>query len=113
MISHIFNKSDNTEVCLSFDCLSPNEAHKILDVLFQEDMDEVMSLCETELSYDVTGYRYEGGKKRWSHDLVIFVSISESLVNEWEREKQLENDREFLERIRDIVIDRTGIQEES
>lgn len=113
MISHIFNKPDNTEVCLAFDCLNPDEAHKILDVLFQEDMVETLSLCETELSYDVTGYRYEGGKKRWSHDLVIFVSISELLVNKLELEKQLENDREFLERIRDIVIDITGIQEES
>lgn len=116
MISSVNLKHHKNQMMLAFDCLTPDEAHKIMDCLFQEDMDEMLSFCyNIELCYGVTGYRIENDKKVWSHDLVLFIetdeAMNESLVGKTVRE-QLKEDEEFLESIRTIVKNRTGIQDE-
>lgn len=59
---------------LSFDRLMPEEAHKLMDCLFAEDMNERLQWYDIDLGYSVTGYRTtENENKRWSQELALFI----------------------------------------
>ena len=115
MISSIYLKGKIDQMCLTFDCLVPDEAHKILDCLFKEEMDEILgqNQCDINLCYGLDGFRMNGDKKRWSHELVIFIETPES--NDGSPDdiaEQLEFDRILLENIRHMILESTGIKEE-
>lgn len=115
MISHVLRKKNKPAMSLDFDCLTPEEAHKILDVLFDEGMDEVLSdnIVDVELDYGVTGYRLIDEKRSYSHDLVIFIETPEAAeLPILSVEDQLKSDQEFLEKLREVILEKTGIKEE-
>ena len=106
MITDIFRRQ--SKVTLSFDCLIPEEAHKILNCMFAEDMDETMSLCDLELSYGTSGYRPgKDGQKIWSHELVIIISTDFG-----DEEKDIDSAIDLLREIRERVLKVTGIVED-
>jgi len=116
MISYVSKNHIECQMSLVFSCLIPEEAHKIMDVLFEEDMDEFLGthMFDIELAYGVTGYRPgKDGKKIWSHDLDIFIDgVDVSGLSEEDKNTVLDYDAEVLEKLRKIIIDKTGIQEE-
>jgi len=115
MFSYVSKNRNKCQTNLVFGCLVPEEAHKIMDVLFEEDMDEFLGthMFNIILAYGITGYRsWKDGKKKWSHDLDLFIEgVDVSDLSEEEQNKVLEYDYEVLEELRKIIIDRTGIQE--
>lgn len=116
MISGVATFEKKNRVTLYFDGLIPEEAHKILDVLFMEDMDEALggNFIDTELTYDVNGYRFKDSQKVWSHELVLTIEtpeVDEAFNNE-NKDKMLEEDRRFLENLRETILERTGIIED-
>ena len=116
MISYVIKNRIKCQTSLVFGCLIPEEAHKIMDALFEEDMDEFLGthMLDIDLAYGVIGYRPgKDGKKIWSHDLDLFIEgVDASGLSEEEQNEVLDYDYEVLEELRKIIIDRTGIQEE-
>lgn len=116
MISGVCIFEKNNRVTLYFDGLIPEEAHKILDVLFMEDMDETLggNFIDTELTYDINGYRFKDGQKVWSHELVLTIETPEvnEAFNDENKAKMLDYDRRFLENLRETILERTGIIED-
>lgn len=116
MNSYVSKNRNKCQTSLIFGCLIPEEAHKIMDVLFEEDMDEFLGthMFDIDLAYCVNGYRPgKDGKKIWSHDLDLFIEgVDASGLSEEEQNEVLEYDAKVLEELRKIIIDRTGIQEE-
>lgn len=118
MMSSIFKKKYANQMVLTYDWLSPEEAHKLMDALFAEDMDEILNdyMLDIDLTYAVTGYRFgDNNEKIYSHDLVLFIETPDAvnLLNGSSIEEQLEDDKWCLERVRNILTERTGIEEES
>ena len=115
MMSSIFKKKYANQMVLTYDCLSPEEAHKLMDALFAEDMDEILNdyMLDIDLTYAVVGYGFddENKKKIYSHDLVLFIETPNAvnLPNGSSIEEQLEDDKWCLERIRHMLTERTGI----
>ena len=117
-MSSIFKKKHANQMVLAYDCLSPEEAHKLMDALFAENMDEILNdyMLDIELSYGVTGYIFgDNNEKIYLHDLVLFIEAPDAvnLLNGPSIEEQLEDDKWCLERIQNILTERTGIVEES
>ena len=102
-------RTHNERMVLSYDCLVPEEAYKILDVLLSDDMCEMMQWYETELSYGT--YRImRDDKPVWARDLCIFVSAPEVPNNDGvDIDALLQQDKEELKKIAEIVEARTNI----
>ena len=91
---------------LAFDCLVPEEAHKLMDCLFAEDMNERLQWYDIDLGYSVTGYRTtENGNKRWFHDLVLFIESPDD-----GREGELV--KKDLKELGELILQRTGLKSE-
>ena len=102
-------RTRNYRMVLSYDCLVPEEAYKILDVLLSDDMCEAMRWYEVELAYNT--YRVmRDDKPVWARDLCIFVSAPEVPNNDGvDIDTLLREDREDLKKIAEIVEARTNI----
>lgn len=91
---------------LSFDCLVPEEAYKLMDCLFADDMCDRLQWYDIDLGYAVTGYRVaENGKKRWSRDLVLFIESPDD-----GREGELV--KKDLKELGELILQRTGLKSE-
>lgn len=117
MVTNIFKKDWKNQMELAFGCLIPEEAFKIMNCLFQEEFDEPLgnSGASVAMTYDLTGYRpcEENGYNKWARDLVVFVTMPDAVDGSMEdREQQLNDDKIFLEKLRDAVIRKTGLTDE-
>ena len=110
MKSNIFKSQVKEQMTLCYDCLLPEEAYKIMDVLSADDMCETVQWMDIDLSYGVTGYRDDDDKRIWSRELVLFIDGIVAVRNKnVSIEEQLEYHRKELEKLRDIIKERTGI----
>ena len=112
MMSYISKKVCVGQLSLSYSCLCPEDAYKIMDVLMEDDMCEVVDGLDISLEYGVCGYRPCGDKKIWSRELTLFIKMPEAIemVGDSSVGERLEADREWLERIRKTIKLRTGIE---
>lgn len=112
--SNIAKKATKDQMVLSYDCLIPEEAYKILNTLFADDMCEILQWMEIELTYAC--YAPYGiirdGKKVWDRDLVLWIQTPEIPKNHMgaDTEDLLEADRGELEHIARTIKERTGIE---
>ncbi len=99
----------NYRMVLSYDCLVPEEAYKILDVLFSDDLCEMIQWYEVELAYNT--YRImRDDKPVWARDLCIFVNAPEVPDNDGaDIDALLQQDKEELKKLAEIVEARTNI----
>lgn len=95
----IRKRCSKDEVNLVFDGLLPNEAHKLMDCLFDPKMDEhLMMEHNVDLLYEVTGYGdTKDGEKTICKDIVLFIKGSK------------ENEG-HLKALADIILDETGLK---
>ena len=104
----------NNIVSLIYDCLCPPQHEKILDVLLDDSLCEMLVWYDVELTYSVTGYKFKKIKERiWSRDLIIVVKSQDYLIDDLplkEREKELKSIRKDLEKLAEIVKEKTGIE---
>lgn len=109
--SNIAKKATKDQMVLSYDCLIPEEAYKILDALFADDMCENLQWMEIELSYAPYG-TIRDGEKVWARDLVLWIRMPEIPKNHMgaDTEDLLESDRGELEYIARTIKERTGIE---
>lgn len=108
MIIHLGKRKLVDQVMLSFDCLIPEEAHKLMDALFEEDMNDLLDELNIELGYGVSRIN-----DKWCHDLVLFIETPRAIeLHGMTIDEQLNDDYEFLEKIKDILMAKTGIEEE-
>lgn len=112
MMSYIFKKVYIKQVSLTYSCLCPEDAYKIMNVLMEDDMCEAVNDLDISLEYGVCGYRPCGGKKIWSRELNLFIETPEACegIEGVSVEKQLEDDRKWLEHIREVIKVETGIE---
>ena len=102
-------RTHNERMVLSYDCLVPEEAYKILDVLFSDDLCEAIQWYEVELAYN-TYCIMRDGKPVWARDLCIFVSAPEVPNNDGvDIDTLLREDCEDLKKIAEVVEARTNI----
>ena len=111
MKSMIYKKNHVDQMVLAYDGLVPEEAHKLMDCVFADDLCETIQWFEVNLTYACTGYREENGKKIWSRDLVLFIE-GMTAVEDFNTtiEEQLDEDRREMENLRRIIKERTGIE---
>ena len=112
MKSSIVQNQFLNKVCLCYDGLLPEEAHKLIDAITDDSMVEIMcdNNYEPELSYAVTGYRMENGKKQYSRELCLFINSVEAVEGlDITIEQQMTEDRANLEELRAIIKEKTGI----
>lgn len=112
MKSSIVQNQFLNQVCLCYDGLLPEEAHKLIDAITDDSMVEMMcdNDYEPELTYAVTGYRMENGKKRYSRELCLFINTVEAVEGlDITIEQQMAEDRANLEELRTIIKEKTGI----
>ncbi len=109
--SNIAKKATKDQMVLSYDCLIPEEAYKILDALFADDMCEILQWMEIELSYAPYG-TIRDGEKVWVRDLVLWIRTPEIPKNHMgaDTEDLLEADRGELEHIARTIKERTGVE---
>lgn len=118
MNSSISKKCYVDKMTLYFDCLTPEEAYKIMDCLFESRMDSILCdyMMDVNLGYAVTGYRpMNGGEgKRYSHELVLSIEMPKAvkLENGSSIEEQLEDDRQVLSLLRRAILRTTSLKEE-
>lgn len=99
-IVFIATKSNGTDVSLVFDGLIPDEAHKLMDCLFDSKMDEILMEEDYDitLGYSVNGYRTtEKGDRIVTKDLCLFVDT-------------LKENEEYLKRLADLILSETKIE---
>jgi len=111
MKSMIFKKEYVDQMVLAYDGLVPEEAHKLMDCIFADDMCEAVQWFLINLSYGCTGYSEANGKRRWSRELVLFIE-GMTAVEDFDEtiEEQLGEDRREMENLRQIIKERTGIE---
>lgn len=90
---------------LSFDCLIPEEAHKLMDCLFAEDMNERLQWYDIDLGYSVTRHTVRGGKEIWYRELALFIESPDDghggeLVTK------------DLKELGELILQRTGLKTE-
>ena len=114
MISGVFKRKKDNTVVLYFDGLIPEEAHKLLDAIFDEKMDKILceNFCNVNLGYCVGGYRYEGSRIRYSNELVLTIETLEVEGSEEEKAQEMEYNKNFLAKLREVILERTGLIDE-
>lgn len=114
MITHIYEKKRTIQYSLAFDCLLPEEAIKIMNALNDDDISDIIddNMFECNLTYDVSRME-RNGEMILTRTLVWFIEGSN--YGDGDRDiysKVLEQDRIGLEKIRDMILERTGLKEE-
>ena len=102
MIVRITRKKWIDQMSLTFDCLLPEEAHKIMDALMEKDMNELLTWMEVQFTYDV----WRGNGERWRHNIFLSIDAPRALEipDTITVEEALAHDRKTLETVKKMLM---------
>lgn len=107
--SAIDRKKCKTQMMLSYDCLNPEMASKLINCFYDDKLCEMLGYCETSLVFSP----YKVTEDRWSKDLVMFVETPEFVgkdVTQEEIDKTMDDDYLVLLGVQQRIKELCGIE---
>ena len=98
MITSITHNINTNKFFLNFDCVSPDECKKILDVFWDKNLDETLRLNQLDIQYvyAVTGKK---DADTYTRDSLISIEFEEDQLKD-------------LELLQTYILDKTGLTNE-
>ncbi len=106
--SMISKKTYKNQMGLSYDCLDPEMASKLLNCFYDDKLCELLCFCETDLTFNTC--KMDG---RYSKELVMFIEMpeyDEKDASQEEIDQQMEADRKELLAIQQRIKMLCGIE---
>ena len=107
---HLDKKKACDQMMLAYDCLTPEEACKLIMCFNDDELCEMLQWLNTSLVFDVMGTNTEG---KLSKSLVLFIETLKHNENgkapQEAVDELLEADRELLVKIKDRIHELSGI----
>lgn len=105
---NISKKAFCNQMSLSYDCLIPEEAGKIIEGFYKDDLCGLLGFCDVNLTFNCSD-KFDG---KFSKELVLFIETPEfkdDNASQEEIDKQMSEDKEFLETIAKMIHAISGI----
>lgn len=104
----ISKKAYCNQMSLSYDCLIPEEAAKLIECFYSDTLCELLGFCDVNLTFNCSD-KFDG---KFSKELVLFIETLEfddANATQEEIDKQMAEDRKLLETIAKSIHFMTGI----
>lgn len=104
----ISKKAFCNQMSLSYDCLIPEEAGKIIESFYDDALCELLGFCDVNLTFNCSD-KFDG---KFSKELVLFIETPEfkdDNASQEEINKQMAEDKSFLEMIVKAIHSLSGI----